>query len=498
MPCRPTDPRCCRSASINLPEEYRRTLDPFVALTAAAAVTSRLRLGTGICLVAQHDPIVLAKTTASLDLVSGGRLTLGIGVGWNEEEMADHGVDPARRRAVAREKVLAMRRLWTEDEASYHGEFVRFDPCWSWPKPVQSPHPPVVMGGAGGPVTFRHVVEYCDGWMPIHGRRPVLDKLPLLRARPRRPVATRARSSWACSACRAMVPSSRSTGPPASSAASSGCPRPGSPRCSPSSTVTPTSWRSTPEHGAPVAVDTMTPAALERATIQRRTLRVLTTGQVVGAAALAAAVTVGAFVVQDILGDETAWAGIATATVTTGTAFMSQVLSRRMQRHGRRSGLQLGYTLAALGCVVAAVGVERSSLPVFLVGLFAFGNGQAANLLARYAATDLAEPDAWPGDEPDRVRIDVRRRLRAAADRAGRGRRRGVVRPPALHGAVGVRCGRVRRGCPQHRRPPAAGPAPDRTGRPGCDRTAATDARRRHDPGRPRPTVDAASRWRRW
>ena len=97
----------------NLPEEYRRTLDPFVALTAAAAVTTRLRLGTGICLVAQHDPIVLAKTTASLDLLSGGRLTLGIGVGWNEEEMGDHGVDPARRRAVAREKVLAMRGLWT-------------------------------------------------------------------------------------------------------------------------------------------------------------------------------------------------------------------------------------------------------------------------------------------------------------------------------------------------------------------------------------------------
>jgi MFS family permease len=143
-----------------------------------------------------------------------------------------------------------------------------------------------------------------------------------------------------------------------------------------------------------MAVDTMTPAALERAELQRRTLRVLTTGQVVGAAALAAAVTVGAFVVQDILGDETAWAGIATAMVTTGTAFMSQVLSRRMQRHGRRSGLQLGYTLAALGCIVAALGVERSSLPVFLVGLFAFGNGQAANLLARYAATDLAEPDA--------------------------------------------------------------------------------------------------------
>ncbi len=164
-----------------LPEEYRRTLDPFVALTAAASVTSRLRLATGICLVAQHDPIVLAKTIASLDLVSDGRFTLGMGVGWNEEEMADHGVDPARRRAVAREKVLAMKRLWTQDEASFAGEFVSFPAAWSWPKPVQQPHPPVVMGGAGGPVTFRHVVEFCDGWMPIHGRRPIFDKLPLLR-----------------------------------------------------------------------------------------------------------------------------------------------------------------------------------------------------------------------------------------------------------------------------------------------------------------------------
>jgi probable F420-dependent oxidoreductase len=165
----------------NLPEEYLRTLDPFVALTAAASVTSRLRLATGICLVAQHDPIVLAKTISSLDVLSDGRFTLGIGVGWNEEEMADHGVDPARRRAVAREKVLAMKQLWTQDEASFEGEFVRFPPAWSWPKPVQQPHPPVVMGGVGGPVTFRHVVEFCDGWMPIHGRRAVLDKLPVLQ-----------------------------------------------------------------------------------------------------------------------------------------------------------------------------------------------------------------------------------------------------------------------------------------------------------------------------
>jgi len=178
----PTSRRSPWPGGPELPEEYRRTLDPYVALTAAATVTERLGLGTGISLVAQHDPIVLAKTIASLDLVSNGRFTLGIGVGWNEEEMQDHGVDPKRRRSVARENVLAMRELWTQEEASFDGEHVHFEPTWSWPKPVQDPHPPVVMGGAGGPVTFRHIVEYCDGWMPIHGRRGIADKLADLRA----------------------------------------------------------------------------------------------------------------------------------------------------------------------------------------------------------------------------------------------------------------------------------------------------------------------------
>jgi alkanesulfonate monooxygenase SsuD/methylene tetrahydromethanopterin reductase-like flavin-dependent oxidoreductase (luciferase family) len=109
-------------------------------------------------------------------------VVVGVGVGWNEDEMEDHGVDPRRRREHAREHVLALKRLWTDDVASFDGEFVRFGPTWSWPKPVQQPHPPVVMGGAGGPVTFRHVVEYCDGWMPIHGRRNIMTKLPELRA----------------------------------------------------------------------------------------------------------------------------------------------------------------------------------------------------------------------------------------------------------------------------------------------------------------------------
>jgi probable F420-dependent oxidoreductase len=177
----PTSRRTPWPGGPDLPEEYRRTLDPFVALAAAATVTERLRLGTGITLVAQHDPIVQAKTIATLDLLSEGRVSLGIGVGWNEDEMEHHGVDPKRRRAVTREKVLAMRALWTEDEASFDGEFVSFSPSWSWPKPAATPHPPILMGGAGGPVTFRHVVEYCDGWMPIHGRRGISDKLDALR-----------------------------------------------------------------------------------------------------------------------------------------------------------------------------------------------------------------------------------------------------------------------------------------------------------------------------
>lgn len=164
-----------------LPEEYKRTLDPFLALTAAAVVTERIQLGTGICLVAQRDPIVTAKAVASLDVLSGGRFVFGIGVGWNEDEMAHHGVEPARRRAVAREHVLAMKALWTQDEAGFDGEHVQLEPSWSWPKPVQRPHPPILLGGAGGPVTFRHVIEYCDGFMPIGGRGVVRDRITELR-----------------------------------------------------------------------------------------------------------------------------------------------------------------------------------------------------------------------------------------------------------------------------------------------------------------------------
>lgn len=154
-----------------LPRVYYRTLDPFVALGAIAAVTERLRLGTGIALVIQRDPIVLAKEVATLDLLSGGRAVLGVGAGWNRDEMRDHGTDPRTRMALLRERVLAMRELWTKDEAEFHGTFVDFDPAFSWPKPVQSPHPPVLIGGAG-PTTFDRVLEYGDGWLPIYGRAP--------------------------------------------------------------------------------------------------------------------------------------------------------------------------------------------------------------------------------------------------------------------------------------------------------------------------------------
>ncbi len=147
-----------------LPDAHRRALDPFVALGAAGAATDRLRLTTGVCLVAQHDPIVLAKTVATLDLLSGGRVTLGIGFGWHPVELANHGLTVANRRAVAREKVAAMRTLWADDEAAFDGVHVSFSPIWSWPKPVQRPGPPVYLGG--GPAVFGDLVAYGDGWMP--------------------------------------------------------------------------------------------------------------------------------------------------------------------------------------------------------------------------------------------------------------------------------------------------------------------------------------------
>jgi probable F420-dependent oxidoreductase len=152
-----------------LPRKYYRTLDPLVTLGVVAAVTERLVLGTGIALVIQRDPIVLAKEIATLDLVSGGRAVLGVGAGWNREEMRDHGTEPRTRMALLRERVLAMKQIWTQDEAEFHGEFVDFDPMFSWPKPVQQPHPPILVGGAA-PAALDRVLDYGDGWMPIYGR----------------------------------------------------------------------------------------------------------------------------------------------------------------------------------------------------------------------------------------------------------------------------------------------------------------------------------------
>ena len=156
-----------------LPEEYSRTLDQFLVLTAAAAVTTKLKVATGITLVAQRDPIWLAKEVATLDLISNGRVILGVGYGWNHEEMRHHGVDPAKRRAILREKMLACIELWTKEEASFAGDHVRFEPSWAWPKPIQRPYPPIVIGGAPTPTTIRHLAEFGNTWMPIEGRWPI-------------------------------------------------------------------------------------------------------------------------------------------------------------------------------------------------------------------------------------------------------------------------------------------------------------------------------------
>lgn len=158
-----------RAGAPPLPEQYWRSHDQFVAFAACAAVTTTLRLGTGITLVAQRDPLWLAKEVASLDMISGGRFELGIGYGWCVEEMRNHGLDFGKRREILREKILVMKELWTKDEASFDGEFVKLEKSWAWPKPVQRPHPPILMGGAAGPKTAQHVAEFCDGWMPIGG-----------------------------------------------------------------------------------------------------------------------------------------------------------------------------------------------------------------------------------------------------------------------------------------------------------------------------------------
>lgn len=150
-----------------LPREYVHMSDPFTSAAAAAAVTSTIKLGTGICLVIEHDPLALAKTVATVDRLSNGRFLFGVGAGWNREEMENHGTPFARRWQVLEERVRAMKALWTEEEASFHGQWVDFERVWSYPKPVQKPHPPVILGTFGSAWGRRRVAEFGDGWIPI-------------------------------------------------------------------------------------------------------------------------------------------------------------------------------------------------------------------------------------------------------------------------------------------------------------------------------------------
>ena len=167
-----------------LPREYSRLLDPFVAATHAAAATETIRIRIGICLVAQHEPIACAKAVASVDRLSAGRLLFGIGAGWNEEEMRNHGVDPRTRFELVREHIEAMQTIWRDDEASYDGRHVHFERIWSWPKPVQRPSPPILVGGNGQRVLDR-VLAYGDHWMPnvVCGDAALLARVKALRAR---------------------------------------------------------------------------------------------------------------------------------------------------------------------------------------------------------------------------------------------------------------------------------------------------------------------------
>jgi probable F420-dependent oxidoreductase len=155
---------------------FAETYDPFVALSAVAAVTSDLLVGTSICLVTERDPIITAKEVASLDRLSGGRFLFGVGAGWNRLELANHGTDPRTRMALLADRVRAMREIWTADEAEYHGTFVDFDPIWSWPKPVRRPHPPVLVAG-NGPGTEDRVLAFGDGWFPQNGLLSDVDEL---------------------------------------------------------------------------------------------------------------------------------------------------------------------------------------------------------------------------------------------------------------------------------------------------------------------------------
>jgi probable F420-dependent oxidoreductase len=164
-----------------LPDHYWHTYDQFVALAYAASATTGLLLGTGITLMAQRDPIWTAKEVASLDHLSGGRVIFGVGYGWNKEEMAQHGTPYLERRSLMREKILVMKALWAQDEAVFAGELMNLEPSWAWPKPLQRPHPPIVMGAAPGPRTLQDIVEFCDGWIPLSGRHDIAGQVAKVR-----------------------------------------------------------------------------------------------------------------------------------------------------------------------------------------------------------------------------------------------------------------------------------------------------------------------------
>jgi probable F420-dependent oxidoreductase len=179
-----------------LPHHYRETYDLFVACTAAAEATTRLRIGSGICLVVEREPIALAKAVASVDKISGGRFEFGIGAGWNREEMANHGTDPRTRMRLMGERVEAMQAIWTEEEASFHGEFVNFDRIWCRPKPAQRPYPPVLVGG-NGPTVLDRVLAYGDAWFPNYALEEdtVIERVTELHQRAERPIDFQAMSA---------------------------------------------------------------------------------------------------------------------------------------------------------------------------------------------------------------------------------------------------------------------------------------------------------------
>ncbi len=169
-----------------LPRRYAHTYDLFVTLTAAAVATTKLRVGSGVCLVVERDPIITAKEVASVDQLSGGRLEFGVGAGWNREEMANHGTDPRTRMALLDERIRAMKEIWRDDEASFSGRYVEFDRIWSWPKPAQRPHPPILVGGSG-PTVGDRVLAFGDAWFPNHAPE-VIARGTELRARADRPI----------------------------------------------------------------------------------------------------------------------------------------------------------------------------------------------------------------------------------------------------------------------------------------------------------------------